>query len=106
MKDHCDTEDLGNDAENSAFHHRNKLHFTIYSNRKVILTCNYISHVHLNEHKRLLSIKKTDPKPLNVSALIVEVHATVQQPSISIYMNVTQRKLSLMIQFLKHTLLY
>ncbi len=25
-----DTEDKSNDAENSAFHHRNKLHFKIY----------------------------------------------------------------------------
>ncbi len=24
----CDTEDWSNDAENSALHHRNKLHFT------------------------------------------------------------------------------
>ncbi len=32
----CDTEDWSNDAENSAAHHRNKLHFTIYSNRKKI----------------------------------------------------------------------
>ncbi len=30
----CDTEDWRNDAENSALHHRNKLHFKIYSNRK------------------------------------------------------------------------
>uniref|UniRef100_A0A8C1X2N4 phosphatidate phosphatase n=1 Tax=Cyprinus carpio TaxID=7962 RepID=A0A8C1X2N4_CYPCA len=30
----CDTEDWSNDAENSALHHRNKLHFKIYSNRK------------------------------------------------------------------------
>ncbi len=29
----CDTEDWSNDAENSALHHRNKLHFTIYYNR-------------------------------------------------------------------------
>ncbi len=26
-----DTEDWRNDAENSALHHRNKLHFTVYS---------------------------------------------------------------------------
>ncbi len=26
----CDTEDWSNDAENSALHHRNKLHLTIY----------------------------------------------------------------------------
>ncbi len=31
----CDTEDWSNDAENSALHHRNKLHFKIYSNRKI-----------------------------------------------------------------------
>uniref|UniRef100_A0A672JSD9 Kelch like family member 23 n=1 Tax=Sinocyclocheilus grahami TaxID=75366 RepID=A0A672JSD9_SINGR len=30
----CDTEDWSYDAENSALHHRNKLHFKIYSNRK------------------------------------------------------------------------
>ncbi len=29
-----DTEDWSNDAENSALHHRNKLHFKIYSSRK------------------------------------------------------------------------
>ncbi len=30
----CDTQDWSNDAENSAFDHRNKLHFIIYLNRK------------------------------------------------------------------------
>ncbi len=30
----CDTVDWSNDAENSALHNRNKLHFKIYSNRK------------------------------------------------------------------------
>ncbi len=30
----CDTEDWSNDAENSALHHRNKLHSKIYSKRK------------------------------------------------------------------------
>ncbi len=30
----CDTEDCSNDAENSALHRRNKLHFKIYSNKK------------------------------------------------------------------------
>jgi len=29
----CDTEDWSNDAEISALHHRNKLHFKICSNR-------------------------------------------------------------------------
>ncbi len=28
----CDTEDWSNDAENSAAHHRNKVHLKIYSN--------------------------------------------------------------------------
>jgi len=32
----CDTEDWSNDAKNSALHHRNKLHFKVYSNRKYI----------------------------------------------------------------------
>ncbi len=27
----CDTEDWSNDADNTALHHRNKLHFKIYS---------------------------------------------------------------------------
>ncbi len=39
----CDTEDWNNDAENSALHHRNILHFKIYSNKTVILNCNNIS---------------------------------------------------------------
>ncbi len=30
----CDAEGWSNDAENSALHHRNKLHFKIYSNKK------------------------------------------------------------------------
>ncbi len=30
----CDSEDWSNDADNSAAHHRNILHFTIYSHRK------------------------------------------------------------------------
>ncbi len=39
----CDTEDWSNDAENSALHHRNKLHFKIYSNRKqlFLIVMNY-----------------------------------------------------------------
>ncbi len=31
-----DTEDLSNDADNSALHHRTKFHFKIYKNRKKI----------------------------------------------------------------------
>ncbi len=38
-----DTEDWRNDAENSALHHKNKLHIKIYSNRKQILTIVIIS---------------------------------------------------------------
>ncbi len=36
-KGSCDTEDWSNDAENSALHHRNKLHFKIYLNRKQLV---------------------------------------------------------------------
>ncbi len=32
----CDTEDSSNDAENLALHHKNILHFKIYSNRKLL----------------------------------------------------------------------
>ncbi len=32
----CDNEDWSNDAENSAWHHMNKLHFKIYSNIKCL----------------------------------------------------------------------
>ena len=32
----CDTEDWSNDAENTALHHRNKLFFKVYSNRKLL----------------------------------------------------------------------
>ncbi len=32
----CEIENWSNDAENSALHHRNKLHFTIYSHRKIL----------------------------------------------------------------------
>jgi len=40
----CDTKDWSNDAENSAFDHRNKLHFKIFEDRKYfILNCNNIS---------------------------------------------------------------
>ncbi len=39
----CDTEDWGNDAENSALHHRNKLHFinewNVLNYKAVILNC-------------------------------------------------------------------
>ncbi len=40
-----DTEDWSNDAEKSALHHRNKLHFKIYSKQKntVTLNCNNVS---------------------------------------------------------------
>jgi len=40
-KGSCDTEYWSNDAENSALHHRNKLDFKIYLNRKqlAIFSC-------------------------------------------------------------------
>ncbi len=40
----CDTEDWSNDAENSALHHRNILHFKIYYNRKWFLYILIIFH--------------------------------------------------------------
>ncbi len=36
----CDTEDWSNDAENSAAHHRNKFHFTIYYNINKLFSTN------------------------------------------------------------------
>ncbi len=63
----CDTEDWSNDAENSALHHRNELHFTIYSNRKQLFKIVIIFHIlcfsqyfssnkcSLGEHKTLLA---------------------------------------------------
>ncbi len=33
----CDTEDWSSDAENSALHYRNKIHFKIYAIRKQFL---------------------------------------------------------------------
>ncbi len=40
------SEDWSNDAENSALHlqHRNKLHFTMYSNRKQLLKIEIMFH--------------------------------------------------------------
>ncbi len=44
----CDTEDWSNDAENTAPHHWNKLHLTIYSHRKLFFfNCNNISQFEL-----------------------------------------------------------
>ncbi len=40
----CDTEDWINDAENTALHHRNKLYFTTYSNRKQFFKIAVIFH--------------------------------------------------------------
>ncbi len=40
----CDTEDWSNDAENTAAHHRNKLHIEqIFTYKIVLLNCNNIS---------------------------------------------------------------
>ncbi len=35
LKDDEKAEDWSNDAENWALHHKNKLHFKIYSNKKI-----------------------------------------------------------------------
>ncbi len=39
-----DTEDWSNDAENTAAHHRNILHFTVYSNRNQLFEIVVIFH--------------------------------------------------------------
>ncbi len=51
----CDTNDWGNDAENSALHHKNKFNLKIYSHRKqifkiVIIFHNIIVFQHLTNH--------------------------------------------------------
>ncbi len=40
----CDTENWSNDAENSALHHKNKLHFNICSHRKQLFEIALIFH--------------------------------------------------------------
>ncbi len=40
----CDTEDWSNDAENSAAHHSNKLHFNIYTHRNQLFYILIIFH--------------------------------------------------------------
>ncbi len=40
----CDTEDCSNDAEKSALHHKNKLHFKIYHNVKWLFEIVIIFH--------------------------------------------------------------
>ncbi len=55
----CDTEDWSNDAENSALHHRNKLHFKMCYNNKhyFILYCNDIlKYIYFLLHFPCLSI--------------------------------------------------
>ncbi len=41
----CDTEDWSNDAENTALHHRNKLHLKIYYNRKQFFKIEFFSNI-------------------------------------------------------------
>jgi len=50
----CDTEEWSNDAENSAFHHRNKLHFKIYSNIYNITVLLYFDQINLAFFSRTL----------------------------------------------------
>ncbi len=73
----CDAEDWGNDAENSALHHRNKLQFTIYSHKKGILYCNNIAHYYY--FYCILSIrdffqKHTDPKNRTVVCVCIYIY--------------------------------
>ncbi len=67
----CDTEDWNNDAENSALHHSNKLHFKIYSNRQqlnfsyykiTVFTGFQINKCSLCDHEMSLKKKKTAPQ--------------------------------------------
>ncbi len=51
----CGTEDWSNDAENTALHHRNKLHFTIYYNRN--------SYFKLQKYFTILNINKWFNQP-------------------------------------------
>jgi len=48
----CDTEDWSNDAENSALHHRNNLHFKMYSNieQNSLYNCKNISLIIINNN--------------------------------------------------------
>ncbi len=60
----CDTEDWSNDAENTALHHKNKLHLKIYSNRNCNFKCLLYFWSHkcsLGEHKIILpkTLKKS-----------------------------------------------
>ncbi len=52
-KGSCDTEDWSNDAENSAFHHRNKLHLKIHFNIKLFKSA-IIFHSITGEHNTFL----------------------------------------------------
>ncbi len=57
----CDTEDWSNDAENTALHRRNKLHFKVYSNRKhlfkIVISLEYFSFYCISD-AALLSIRR------------------------------------------------
>ncbi len=44
FKGSCDTEASSNDDENASLHHRNKLQFKIYSNRKLLFYISIICH--------------------------------------------------------------
>ncbi len=88
----CDPEDWSNDAENSALHHRNKIHFKIFSNSKQLFHNNtlfflyiywfyfifdQINAVLLRELriKFVNNMKKnlTDPKLLNSSVTVSRI---------------------------------
>jgi len=56
-----DTEDWSNDAENSALHHRNKLHFKIYSNKKPWCAEETIYILSPLKKKKTFCEKKNDP---------------------------------------------
>ncbi len=83
----CDTEDWSNDAENSVLHHRNKLYFKEYKNRKPILEIairfhNIIvflmyfwSNKYSLDKTPLKTLKNlTDPKLLNDSVYSINIY--------------------------------
>ncbi len=84
-----DTEDWINDAENSSAHHRNKLHFKIYSNRKQL-----IWNIKMFHNIVLVSIRDcfqnilTDHKLLNGSACHVHLLIYWQEQIKNFYFNV------------------
>ncbi len=63
----CDTEDWSNDAENSALHHRNKLHFNIH-----------IKYIFNQMNASLVNKRDVSQKHKIVVYVIKEIHESMQ----------------------------